>query len=289
MSPSLADFQLIPAMQQPGCPICRIRNLHEKRYLDNLLLERVNDGETRDHLIASFGFCPKHTWQMGFLDLTTYQEPVKNSMLYEYLVNYTLRQLRQYRKKELSREKGVRGWLHRLFHKKSPFPFEQDPFAPLIMKGCYVCEIGAQEETYFLHALLIGLGEERDEIRTIYQSSEGLCLYHFRKSFAYREESLSKPLDFLVQTTIQKMDDLGNDLTHFIDKHSLGHSQEPLTMGERTSWVRALRLIGMHEDDTIPGYSDAKNQDANRLEEQLDLHLRPAGRLKEAVEEKRNR
>lgn len=188
MSPSLADFQLIPAMQQPGCPICRIRNFHEKRYLDNLLLERVNDCETRDHLIASFGFCPKHTWQMGFLDFTTYQEPVKNCMLYEYLVTCTLQQLRQYRKKELAREKGVRGWLHRLFHTRILFPFEQDPFAPLVVKGCYVCEVGAQEETYFLHALLTGLGEERDELRVITHPRKGYvfiiskCPSLFRRS-----------------------------------------------------------------------------------------------------------
>lgn len=92
-------------------------------------------------------------------------------------------------------------------------------------------------------------------------------------SFTFQEESLSNALDFLVQITIQKMDDLGNDLTHFIDKHSLGHNQEPLTDGERTSWLRALRLIGMHDDDTIPGYSDAKYQDANRSNEPLGLHL----------------
>lgn len=288
MGPSLADFQLIPAMQQSGCPICRIRNYHEKRYLDNLLLERVNDGETRDHFIASFGFCPKHTWQMGYLDLTTYQEMVKNSMLYEYLVKSGLQQLIQYRQKELSKARRVQRWLRRLFRGKKPFPFAREPFASLVVKGCYVCEIGEQEAIYFLHSLLVGLGDERNEIRAAYQSSEGLCIDHFRKAFAFGEESLSDALDFLVEVTIQKMNALGNDLTQFIDKHSLGRSHEPLTAGERTAWVRALRLIGMHDDYVIPGYTEAVNQDGKRLEKQIDLLLHPEDHLHETLVEKGN-
>ena len=36
-------INLKPALEQSGCPICRIRNMFEERYLSNLLHEYVND------------------------------------------------------------------------------------------------------------------------------------------------------------------------------------------------------------------------------------------------------
>ncbi len=260
---NLAHLQLLPAMQQPGCPICRLRNECEKHFLDRLLLERVNDGETRDHLSASLGFCPKHTWEMGLLDLATYEEPVKNSMIYEYLVKYMLNQLSRYRKEEISREKGARGWFRRLIRKRRPYAFEQDPFARVISKGCYVCQVGEQDENCYLSCLINGFVDESNEIREAYQASEGLCMYHFRRAFVLGDGSQSSGLGFLVETTVRKMESLENDLTEFIEKHGLGRSHEPLTAGERSSWLRALRFVGMHEDYTLLGHVETGTLEAD--------------------------
>ncbi len=69
MNLSLSFLELVPVMHEPGCPICRIRKEYERRYLDNLLLEHVIEGETQRNIAASLGYCDKHTWEMGLLDL----------------------------------------------------------------------------------------------------------------------------------------------------------------------------------------------------------------------------
>lgn len=251
MSPSLSFLQLVPVMHEPGCPICRIRNGCERRYLDNLLLEHVNDGETRDNIIASLGYCDKHTWELGLLDLATYKVAVKNSMIYEYLVKSTLHHLIEYRQKEESREKGINGWFLRLFRKKLPVAFEQEPFAPMIVKGCYVCQVGEQYENYYLYSLIEGFGDESNEIREAYLSSEGLCLSHFRKAFSFGNPKLSNELGFLVEATIQKMDSLGDDLTNFIYKQAWDPRRKGGLDGEHIPWVRALRFFGSNEENLL--------------------------------------
>lgn len=288
MSPVFANFKLLPAMQQSGCPICRIRNYYERDYLTNLLKERVNDGETRNHVNASFGFCPKHTWQMGCLDLTTYGEPVKNSMVYEFLVMSVLVQLRRYQSVERTRENRIVGWFRRLFQKKPPFPFKQEPFASLVVKSCYVCEIGNHQEAHFLRALLAGFGVADDDLRAAYQSSDGLCFDHFRKAFADHDETLSESLDFLVAETIKKMDALGLGLTGYIDKHGLGYSEEPVTMNERTSWSRAIRFFGKHDEYFLPGYSEPEQPERPTAYEELRQLLNANDQRQAIPIEKRN-
>jgi hypothetical protein len=53
----LIAVDLRSAMRQPGCPICRIRDEAEYKYLYFLLWENVNDGATRMRIIRSLGFC----------------------------------------------------------------------------------------------------------------------------------------------------------------------------------------------------------------------------------------
>ncbi len=251
MAPSLTHLQLIPAMQQPGCPICRIRYEREKRYLENLLLEHVNDAETRNNLIASVGYCPSHTWQMCFLELLTYHDTVKNSMIYEYLVKSVSRALAQYHRQEQFRVQGINGWFRRMLRKEKPAAFAGDPFAPMIFKGCHICQVGEQAERLYLSSLMQGVCAENDKIREEYQSSDGLCLYHFRRAFSMSDPKFNAALKFLVEATIQKMNSLGSDLTGFIDKHAWDRCHEQVSDGEDTSWLRAMRFFGGNEENTF--------------------------------------
>jgi len=251
MSPILSFFKLDHAMKQPGCPICYLRNVHEKDLLEDMLLNHVTDGEIAVNIAASLGFCPKHTWEMGLLDLATYEEPVKNGMVYETLVKKTLHKLITYRQKEEAREHGINREYRRLFRKEHPAAFEQEPFAQMTVKVCYVCQVGEEEENFFLRSLIEGFGEESSETRERYLASDGLCLRHFRKAFAFGNPELSRDMRFLLEATIQKLTSLGGDLTNFIDKHSWDRRHEELSQGERTSWKRALRFFGANEENLL--------------------------------------
>ncbi|MCS7050227.1 MAG: hypothetical protein NZL87_01280 [Thermomicrobium sp.] len=52
------------AFAEPGCPLCRLLSEKERRSLESLLWEQVNDPMTADRLAAARGFCWEHTWAL---------------------------------------------------------------------------------------------------------------------------------------------------------------------------------------------------------------------------------
>ena len=54
-------YELREALSQPGCPVCKLERETERRYLDTLFYELVNDYRTRAQLLEAGGFCPTHT------------------------------------------------------------------------------------------------------------------------------------------------------------------------------------------------------------------------------------
>jgi len=58
---SLGDEQLIEALRAPGCPLCTHGDRRVRRHLAGVLYELVTDVGFRERLVASGGFCPRHT------------------------------------------------------------------------------------------------------------------------------------------------------------------------------------------------------------------------------------
>ncbi|MFN3336454.1 MAG: hypothetical protein ACK42I_03005 [Thermomicrobium sp.] len=52
------------AFAEPGCPLCRLLSQKERRSLESLLWEQVNDPMTADRLAAARGFCWEHAWAL---------------------------------------------------------------------------------------------------------------------------------------------------------------------------------------------------------------------------------
>jgi hypothetical protein len=53
-------YQLFDALQQPGCPICRLAAWAIHRLLDSLFHGHVNDPGVREELRRAAGFCARH-------------------------------------------------------------------------------------------------------------------------------------------------------------------------------------------------------------------------------------
>ena len=49
---------------EPGCPLCRLLEGKERRALEAILWEQVNDPATADRLAAARGFCWEHSWAL---------------------------------------------------------------------------------------------------------------------------------------------------------------------------------------------------------------------------------
>ena len=56
--------ELLEALEQEGCPLCRLSLKAAAAYVDTLLYEMVNDSQLRQRLRRSRGLCHTHAWQM---------------------------------------------------------------------------------------------------------------------------------------------------------------------------------------------------------------------------------
>lgn len=54
-------YKLEDEMNLPNCPICSLIEKSTKMYIENLFYENVNDFEINELILASNGFCSKHT------------------------------------------------------------------------------------------------------------------------------------------------------------------------------------------------------------------------------------
>jgi hypothetical protein len=58
---TLGDEQFIEALRAPGCPLCTHADRRVRRHLAGVLYELVTDIGYRERLVASGGFCSRHT------------------------------------------------------------------------------------------------------------------------------------------------------------------------------------------------------------------------------------
>jgi hypothetical protein len=56
--------ELKAALEEPGCPFCRLLTKSADRYLDAVLWEMVNDSRQRSELNEARGYCQAHGWLM---------------------------------------------------------------------------------------------------------------------------------------------------------------------------------------------------------------------------------
>ncbi|NPV48958.1 MAG: hypothetical protein HPY69_18610 [Armatimonadetes bacterium] len=54
-------FALMEELPRPGCPVCRLADRAEHRFLEVLFYEHINDGHVRARLRETGGFCRRHT------------------------------------------------------------------------------------------------------------------------------------------------------------------------------------------------------------------------------------
>lgn len=232
------------AMGQPGCPICRLRDDAERRYLRSLLWENVNDPTTRDWIRRSMGFCPRHTWQMGRMEVEAFGSALGNSIIYEDLVGMVRRQLAHYvRRTDANRRSIWRRWLG---------PFLGCSWMPKKAQlqseaACRVCQIGLQTEASHVRWLLGGLSNVESAFCEWYRESSRLCLRHLDQALMSPRPETQPGVMFLAQDAEGYLERLEADLGGFGDKHSWDRRHEPMTEAEKVSWLRALAFFGGNE------------------------------------------
>jgi hypothetical protein len=247
------------AFKQPGCPICRLRQETEERYLYNLLYENVTDGTTRLFLVRGLGLCPHHTWLLQAIEQQNWNDGMGVGMLYEDLTERVLNNLSAYLVQHPSAQSEARsGYLFGFNHLRAwleqqgqvgrwlvrrLFPALR-PAAPLLARlsprqSCHACEIVDPSEAANLAWLVRGLANP--EFRGWYAASDGLCLPHLRHALAQVEAP--ETVHFLTQVAVDKLTPLLADLKEYGRKHIWQFRQEPKYVWEQASWIRAVAFF----------------------------------------------
>jgi hypothetical protein len=219
MSRHSTFFELVEALDKPGCPLCRLSRASVRRYFASLGHEQVNDVGLRAELRARGGFCHRHAWQ--FLEASGSRLGV--AIVYRDLLHHTLAALQLGFPEE---GPGGRGSAARLGRRlaslltRTTRPIRHH--GPAGRQPCLACRFEAEAEARYRSTLLEHLAEV--DVRQRYASSQGLCLPHLKRCL--RAGGRAEDLDWLRQDAADRMGSLLNELDEFIRKHDYRYGKE---------------------------------------------------------------
>lgn len=220
-------FELLDALKEAGCPICRLVIKDSHSYLDHILYESVLDVPTRMKLMGSFGFCNWHTWQLPSLP-----EICSPSTGYSIFASDLLRKfmfLTREITEKLKKKRGLKSLLTKISRR---FLFQ------IKERLCPACRHAAQFESYHLKDLADSLGEE--DFLQAYQASDGICLPHF---FLLEKDYSAYPnFPLLVGLQLHKARSLRDTLEEFIRKQDHRFRHE-ITSEEAKAWRVAMEFL----------------------------------------------
>lgn len=225
--------ELKAALQEPGCPFCRLLARSADRYLDAVLWEMVNDSRLRSELNQARGYCQAHGWLLvragAALGVAILMNDVVRTLLEVLEANPVKSEAESvFQGLLLSLEKG------RAAKSTAELVAALSPQTP-----CPVCAHLQTIEAHIVDTLWIHL-EGPQALAELYRESGGLCLPHLRETLAHAPSTSSSNVLIAAQRSIWQR--LHSELTEFIRKNDQRFRDEPFG-SERDSWRRALEAI----------------------------------------------
>lgn len=228
---SLDRIELLAALDQPGCPLCRIADDAGGRYLCHFLHEFVLDVGIRAKLHRAHGFCREHAWELQRLEAALYHDNMGTATVYEDLARSIARAIRA----QAQSERVAAGWFHRE-RERTSLARALSPAGP-----CPACDAAAFKVGYLGELLVRSLPTD-DEIRAKFQAGSGLCLPHFRAALGIAASEEERQV--LVEVEVEKFETLAAQLDTYARRLTWDHRHEP-TGEEQTSPVRVIeKFVG---------------------------------------------
>ena len=282
MKMDIAIATLKAVLEQAGCPLCRLNGEFERRYVQTLLDEYVNDGPTRLAFGRSQGLCAWHAWLYQGTEQRLRGDGLKTAIIYESLGTVVQQTLADYH--ATPAPTGARGswrnvlrrglahcgrWGRRLAARlddHAPGAALGKRLAP--MDECPVCAMLRRREELYLGKLVEGLADPQFLSR--FMASDGLCLPHLRRALACASD-----IEQVHALVTAAQVHLGALLTHaraYLEKHRWADRPELRQPWEEASWIRLVAFFAGEakgeEDDPL---WDLRHQALERY------HMRPRG------------
>ncbi|MGQ9626737.1 MAG: DUF6062 family protein [Anaerolineae bacterium] len=235
MGKHIPYFELMEAMGQPGCPICRLASKAVVRYLDGMLYEQVSNPDVRRQVRSARGFCPRHAWQLRHQQGVALQIAI----LYQDVIQDLVAILEAGEHETAPSPPWQKAF--KVFEGKKPISAAERLVDALQISGeCLACQAQRSAEEQYLDELQEHLGEEEVD-----RAFTGLCLAHFRQALG-RVRS-GRALRLLVETQLKTYRLLQADLEEMIRKHDYRFSEEGFGE-EGDAWIRAVVQIAGPEE-----------------------------------------
>ena len=241
MAFALMVNQLIPALKQPGCPICNLQRAAEERFLAAFLQENLMDQKARQKVLDSLGFCPAHTFQLAALELRSDGDTLGTNILHEQLINRLQQVLKGWRRKNSggggrSFFRGLNGGGQARLH-----PTEE----------CPICAGMRDNNQRGLAALMDELGRNSQELVELVRQGDGLCLAHLRQGLETLGGEYPAGADFLVAEALNRLASQQERMREFIRKHNLSYQDEVISAEEYRAWREALSFFTGYAPDSF--------------------------------------
>jgi hypothetical protein len=172
-------FEVLLALGQPGCPVCRVTKGAVSAYLEAISYESVNDVSLRERLGRSLGYCAAHGQEwLGLKD------SLGTALIYNDVFGRVLTSLEAVSSSQGQEPSGA-GNLLDIVQKALGGRATPDGLGRAIADAiepsepCPGCRYASDIEHRMVAACAVGLAYKR--FREAYQAHDmGLCLPHFR-------------------------------------------------------------------------------------------------------------
>jgi len=209
--------ELLDALADDGCAICRLARKASDRYINALLYEGVVDVDLRQKLRDARGPCYVHAWRMAGRRGAV----LGTAIVYRDVINTLAKELEAPEKRSLL---GGKNSLAQRLAATAPCPacsLEQDAVRRAI-------------KTLLKHVSDANIAES-------YVAAGGLCLPHFTETLvqagAHASGTASRSLSDWQAAAFRRLRD---ELDELIRKHDYRFSSEAITEQEAVAWTRAV-------------------------------------------------
>lgn len=236
-------YELLDALGQVGCPICRLAERSAERYLDGLLYEAVLDPSVRERLRRSRGFCREHTTMLRRVP----GRALGIALIYRDIIRDVMTTA------TAARQQKAPSLLDRLLHRR-PHEAATDLATK---RPCPACLNSAEAEGRHIDTLITYLSD--DTLYTAYTQKEGLCLAHLLGAME-RAADDAVAVQRLLGPQIERYSRLLHELDEFIRKRDHRFRHEPYG-DEGDAWLRAMSAIAGGESMSARQRASANDSD----------------------------
>lgn len=180
------SHQVLEALREDGCAICRLTSEAMHRRIGNLFHESVNDPGFREEVRHAGGFCQRHS------SLVAHQaDALGIAIVMEDVVQHRIQELRRLSSGSMARH------------------------------TCPFCRAEAGDERLFVAALLHVL--RSPEGADLYQRSAGLCARHMAMALKDAQPSMRM---LIVQVELAVLEILADELREFVRRFDYRYASE---------------------------------------------------------------